>query len=57
MEGFIIRGGDFILSWWHWLHGVQRIRVQPEWGWGFYTVRGGIDPWDHRFRPRCAEVA
>ena len=21
-------------------------------GWGFHTVRGGIDPGDHRFRPR-----
>ena len=20
-------------------------------GWGFHTVRGGIDPGDHRFRP------
>ena len=22
------------------------------WGWGFHTVRGGVDPADHRFRPR-----
>ena len=22
------------------------------WGWGFYTVRDGIDPGNHRFRPQ-----
>ena len=27
-----------------------------EWGWGFHTVRGGIDPGDHRFRPLMLEV-
>ena len=21
-------------------------------GWGFHTVRGGVDPGDHRFRPQ-----
>ena len=26
------------------------------WGWGFYTVRGGIDPGDRRFRPRFVGV-
>ena len=25
-------------------------------GWGFHTVLGGIDPGDHRFRPRFAGV-
>ena len=24
--------------------------------WGFHTVWGGIDPWDHRFRPRFVGV-
>ena len=24
--------------------------------WGFHTVRGGIDPGDHRFRPRFVRV-
>ena len=28
-----------------------------QWGWGFHTVRGGIDPEDHRSRPRFVEVA
>ena len=23
-----------------------------QWHWGFHTVRGGIDPEDHRFHPR-----
>ena len=26
-------------------------------GWGFHTVRIGIDPDDHRFRPRFVEAA
>ena len=25
-------------------------------GWGFHTVWGGIDPGNHRFRPRFIEV-
>ena len=25
-------------------------------GRGFHTVRGGIKPWDHRFRPRFVGV-
>ena len=25
-------------------------------GWGFHIVRGGIDPGDHRFRPRMLEL-
>ena len=27
-----------------------------EWGWGFHTVRGGIDPADLRFRPKDVGV-
>ena len=26
-----------------------------QWGWGFHTLRGGIDPGDLRFRPRDVE--
>ena len=26
------------------------------WGWGFHTVRGGVDPVDHRFRPWLVAV-
>ena len=26
------------------------------WGWGFHTLRGGIDPGDLRLRPRVAGV-
>ena len=37
-----------------WLHGPQPISNQ--WGWGFDTLRGGIDPGDLRFRPRLAGV-
>ena len=25
-------------------------------GWGFHTVEGGIDPGDHRFRPRFVGI-
>ena len=28
-----------------------------QWGWGFHTVRGGIDPGYHRFLPRFVGVA
>ena len=41
MEGFLIRGWDLVLPGW----------------WGFHTVRGGIDPRDHRLLPRCVGVA
>ena len=27
-----------------------------QWGWGFYTVRGGLRPGDHRFVPRLSEL-
>ena len=27
-----------------------------QWGWGFHTVRGGIDPGDRLFRPRFVGV-
>ena len=57
MEGYFLRGGDLILSRWHWLHGVQPISNRPEWGWGFHAMRGGIHQWDHRIRPQCAGVA
>ena len=27
-----------------------------QWGWGFHTLRGGIDPGDLRFRPQVVGV-
>ena len=30
--------------------------ASSQWGWGFHTVRGGIDPGDHHFRPRFVEL-
>ena len=27
-----------------------------QWGWGFHTLRGGIDPGNLRFRPQVVEV-
>ena len=27
-----------------------------QWRWGFHTVRGGVDPGEHRFRSRVVEV-
>ena len=38
-----------------WFHEPQPITSQ--YGSGFHTVRGGIDPWDHHFRPRFVGVA
>ena len=55
MEGFLIRGLDPILAGWRWLHEPQPISDQSK-GLGFHTVRGGIDPGNHRFRPRCVGV-
>ena len=30
--------------------------ASSQWGWGFHTIRGGVDPWDHRFYPRIVVV-
>ena len=27
-----------------------------QWGWGFHTVHGGVDPGGHRFRSRFVVV-
>ena len=69
MEGFLIRGWELILPGCdgtsalsreatlaaRWLHEPQPISNQLV-GWGFYTVRGGIDPGDHRFRPQVVGI-
>ena len=34
-----------------WLHGRQQKAI-TQWGWGFHTLRGGIDLGDLRFPPR-----
>ena len=39
-----------------WLHEPQPISNHPEWGWGFHTLWGGIDPGDLFFRPRVVGV-
>ena len=50
MEGFLIREWAPMLPGWRWL-------CEPRTpGWGFYTVRGGIDPVDRRFIPRFVGV-
>ena len=38
-----------------WLHDLQPISNHPL-GWGFHTLRGGIDPGDLRFRLRVVGV-
>ena len=30
--------------------------TRSQWSWGFYSVRGGIDPGDRRFSPRFIGV-
>ena len=52
MEGFLFRGWSLTLSGWRWLHEPQPISNEPVWL-SFHTVRGGIDPGNHCFRPRC----
>ena len=56
MEGFMIRGWDLVLSGWRWLYEPQPVSDQPE-GLGFHNMRGGIDPENHRFRPRFVRAA
>ena len=70
MEGILLRGWEFILFVCggtstlakratlaaRWLHERQPISNQPGWGWGFHTVRSGINPGDLRFRPRVVGV-
>ena len=34
----------------------RRGDILDQWDWDFHTVRGDIDPRDHRFRPRIAGV-
>ena len=31
---------------------IPRQSATGQWGWGFYTVRGGFGPGDHRFGPQ-----
>ena len=53
-EGVLFRW-DRILPGCRLLHESQPISNQLV-GWGFHTVRGGIDPEDHRSRPRFVGV-
>ena len=70
MEGFLIRGWGLTpppgaAGPRRWSEGQLSPRsgstnlsqsAASQWGWGFHTVRGGIDPGDHRFRPRIVGV-
>ena len=69
MEGFLIRGWELILPGCGETSALAqgatfaaRRVYSPsqsaitQWGWGFHTVRGGIDPGDLRFRPLVFEV-
>ena len=70
MEGFLARGQNLIFPecgetstlarratlaacWLHEPHPSATSQL----GWGFHTLRGGIDPGDLRFRPRVVGVA
>ena len=55
-ERYLVRGRDRILPACRWLHEPQLISNQPEWGWGFHTVRRGIDPWTTVFFPGLWEL-
>ena len=54
---FLIRRWDLILS----PGGADSTNLSQSaisrWGWGFHTVRGGIDPGDRRVLPGCVGVA
>ena len=45
MEGSLMRGWDLIP--------LPALRTP---GWGFHTVRGDIEPGDHRFYPRLLKL-
>ena len=47
----MIRGWDPILPGCRWLYELPPISDQRR-GWGFHTMRGGIDPGDHHVRPQ-----
>ena len=54
MEGNPKRGSGTILPVLRWLYEPQPICDQ--YGWDFHTVRGGVDPGDHRFHSRGVGV-
>ena len=70
MEGFLIRVWELILPECggisalargatlaaRWLHESFSQSATSELGWGFHTLRGGIDPGDLRLRPRVVGV-
>ena len=70
MEGFLIRGWERILPGCggtsafareatlaaRWPHISLSQSATRQLGWGFHTLRGGIDPGDPRFRPRVVEI-
>ena len=51
MEGILIPRWDPILTGCGWLYEPPPDNDQ-RWGWGFHTVRDGIDRRDNQFRPR-----
>ena len=46
----------YILPGWRWFCELKAISNQPEWGWGFRTVRSGIDPEAAVFVPRLLKL-
>ena len=56
MEGFLTRGWELILLGVRWLSTIPSQSAIGQWDWGFHTVRGGVDPGDHCFRPQVVGV-
>ena len=52
MDGLLTRGWELILPGVRWLSTIPSQSAITQWGWGFHTLRGGIDPGNLRFRPR-----
>ena len=55
MGVFLTRGWGLIRGV-RWLSTILSPAAIGQWHWGFYTVRGGFDPEDHRFRPQGVGV-
>ena len=44
----LVRGATLAASWLHVIPGMSPSQSATQWGWGFHTVRGAIDPRDFR---------
>ena len=56
MEGFLMWGWNLSSPGCAGSSTIPRQSAIGQWDWGFHTVRGGVDPGDHCFRPQVVGV-